>query len=142
MLERCIRAKAEVVSADERESGRREILNFGHTFGHALESATRYRKLLHGEAVGWGMIAAARLSVQLRMLAEADAARIEQLVRRVGLPRLPKVRTERLMELMRTDKKARGGKLRLVLARRIGAVETMDDLPENIVSSTWQSLGK
>ncbi|HEV8385515.1 MAG TPA: 3-dehydroquinate synthase [Candidatus Acidoferrales bacterium] len=142
MLERCIRAKAEVVSADERESGRREILNFGHTFGHALEAATRYRRLLHGEAVGWGMIASARLSVQMNMLAESDAERIEQLVRRVGLPRLPAVRTERLMELMRTDKKARGGKLRLVLARRIGAVESMDDVPENMVSSTWQRLGK
>ncbi|MBI1750769.1 MAG: 3-dehydroquinate synthase [Acidobacteria bacterium] len=143
-LERCIRAKAEVVSADERESGLREILNFGHTFGHALEAATRYRKFLHGEAVGWGMIAAARLSVQMKLLAPAEETRIAQLVRRVGpLPKLPAVKPERMVELMRGDKKARGGRLRVVVARRIGAVETAEDVPEEMVASVlnwmWES---
>jgi 3-dehydroquinate synthase len=141
VLERCIRAKAEVVSADERESGLREILNFGHTFGHALEAATRYRKLLHGEAVGWGMIAAAQLSVEMKLLAPEQAARIAQLVRRVGPPpKLPPIPPERLMELMRADKKARGGRLRIVLAKRIGAVETVEDVPEDLVKSTLREL--
>ncbi len=142
MLERCIRAKAEVVSADERESGLREILNFGHTFAHALEAATRYRRFLHGEAVGWGMIAAARLSVQMKLLTEADAERIAQLVRRVGpLPKVPAVKADQLVALMRTDKKARGGRLRMVLARRIGVVETVDDVPEDLVAGVLQSEG-
>lgn len=143
VLERCIRAKAEVVSADERESGLREILNFGHTFGHALEAATGYRKFLHGEAVGWGMLAAARLSVQMKMLAEADETRIERLVRSVGtLPKLPAVNPWRLVDWMRGDKKARDGRLRMVLARRIGAVETVEDVPEDLVMGTLQSLTK
>ncbi len=143
VLERCIRAKAEVVSADERESGLREILNFGHTFGHALEAATRYRKFLHGEAVGLGMIAAARLSVEMKLLAAADAARISQLVRRVGpLPKVPTMKAERLVELMRADKKARDGRLRMVLARRIGAVETVADVPGDLVISTLRNLTK
>ena len=143
MLERCIRTKAEVVSADEHEGGLREVLNFGHTFAHALEAATRYRKVLHGEAVGWGMMAAARLSVRLTMLAEADAARIEELVRRVGtLPKLPANKSERLVELMRTDKKARGGRLRMVLARRIGAVETVEDVAEDLVLLTLREIAK
>ena len=141
VLERCIRAKAEVVSADERESGLREILNFGHTFGHALEAAGHYRKLLHGEAVGWGMIAAAQLSVQMKLLAPEQAERIAQLVCRVGpLPRLPSIKPERLIELMRADKKARGGRLRIVLAKRIGAVETVEDVPEHLVESTLREL--
>lgn len=141
VLERCIRAKGEVVSADERESGLREILNFGHTFGHALEAATRYRKFLHGEAVGWGMIAAARVSVQMKLLASEEETRITQLVRRVGpLPKLPAIKSARLVELMRADKKARGGRIRMVLAQRIGAVETVEDVPEDVVSSSWRSL--
>ncbi len=143
VLERCIRAKAEVVSADERESGLREILNFGHTVGHALEAATRYRKFLHGEAVGWGMVASARLSVQMKMLAEADETRITRLVRRVGtLPRLTAVNPRRLIDLMRGDKKARNGRLRMVLAQRIGAVETAEDVPEHLLAGTLQSLTK
>ena len=141
VLERCIRAKAEVVSADERESGPREILNFGHTFGHALEAATRYRKFLHGEAVGWGMIAAARLSAQMKLLPSEVQTRITQLVRRVGpLPKLPAIQSARLLELIRADKKSRGGRIRMVLAQRIGAVETVEDVPDDLMSSTWRSL--
>src|SRR6202521_1605749 len=90
VIPRCIRAKASVVSRDERESGLREILNFGHTFAHALETATGYRRYLHGEAVGWGMIAASRLAQAIGMLAESDARRVETLVRRSGpLPPFP-----------------------------------------------------
>ncbi|MCL4524576.1 MAG: 3-dehydroquinate synthase [Acidobacteria bacterium] len=141
VLERCIRAKAEVVSADERESGLREILNFGHTFAHALEAATRYRTLMHGEAVGWGMIGAARLSVQMNLLKQEDAARIMMLVQRVGrLPKLPALKAESLVEWMRGDKKARNGRLRMVLAERIGAVETVEDVPEEQVKNTLREL--
>jgi 3-dehydroquinate synthase len=92
VIPRCIRVKADVVSRDEREAGLREVLNFGHTFAHAFETATRYRRYRHGEAVAWGMIAAARLARRLGMLLEDDAQRIEGLVLRLGpLPPLPRV---------------------------------------------------
>ena len=125
VVPRCIQAKANVVTRDERESGLREILNFGHTFAHAFETATAYRKYLHGEAVGWGMIAASRLAARMGLMASEDAERIERLVRRVGpLPSLPRAKPSRLVEIMHADKKTRGGKLRLVLSRKIGSAET------------------
>ena len=141
MLERCIRAKAEIVCADERESGLRMVLNFGHTFAHALETATGYRKYLHGEAVGWGMIAAARLSVKRKLLPPAEAMRIEQLVRRIGpLPALPSAPAARLVATMRADKKSHAGRLRFVLALAIGRVEVVEDVPEELVLETCRDL--
>lgn len=122
-IERSVAQKARVVSEDERESGLREILNFGHTFGHALESVTRYRKYLHGEAVGWGMIAASRLAVEKGMLSSRDEERIATLVASVGpLPEWPSVPPARLIAAMQADKKTRAGKLRFVLPERVGAV--------------------
>ena len=142
VIPRCIRAKADVVGRDERESGLREILNFGHTFAHAFETATRYKTYLHGEAVGWGMIAAARLSRRLGMLGTSDAARIEKLVRSTGpLPALPKAPPERLIEIMRSDKKARAGKLRFVLTRGIGKAETVAGVPVSTVRRIVVDLG-
>jgi 3-dehydroquinate synthase len=137
---RCIRVKAGVVSRDERESGLREMLNFGHTFAHALETATGYRRYLHGEAVGWGMIAAARLAERAGMFPAAQARRIEALVRRVGpLPALPDKGPEKLIRIMGADKKARGGKLRFVLPDRIGRVQTVSGIPARSVRGV---LGK
>src|SRR2546422_9804174 len=122
ILPRCIRAKADVVGRDERESGLREILNFGHTFAHALEAATGYNRFLHGEAVGWGMIAATLLAVAREMLPENEAARIIGLVSRVGpRPPLPRIPARRMLEIMRADKKTRGGHLRFRSEeRRVG----------------------
>ncbi len=131
VIQRSVAAKAAVVSQDERENRRREILNFGHTVGHALEAVTRYQHFLHGEAVGWGMLAAARLAEKAGMLPVTLAARLERLVRSVGpLPPLPRVTVERLIETMHHDKKARGGVLRFVLPRRIGAADIGVELPE------------
>jgi 3-dehydroquinate synthase len=141
IVPRCIRAKARVVSRDEREAGLREILNFGHTVGHALEAATRYKRFLHGEAVAWGMVAAVWLAVGLQRLAEGEAARIIRLISRVGaLPRLPGISASRLLRFMRADKKSRGGRLRFVLPRRIGRVETMSDIPERLIGRVWSHL--
>jgi len=118
VIKRSVAQKARVVSTDERESGLREILNFGHTFAHALESVTRYRKYLHGEAVAWGMVAAAMFSVANGMLAEADATRIINLTGNVGpLPSWPAVSPARLVSAMQADKKTRAGRLRFVLPR-------------------------
>ena len=123
VIERSVAQKAHVVSADERESGLREILNFGHTFAHALESATRYRKYLHGEAVGWGMIAASIFAAANGMLSAHDAERIVSVTRSVGpLPPWPAVPPARLMAAMQADKKTRAGRLRFVLPERIGKV--------------------
>jgi len=123
VIERSVSQKARVVSLDEREFGLREILNFGHTFAHALESVTRYRKYLHGEAVGWGMIAATRMAVASGLLSAKDSGRILHLIARVGsLPRWPSASPARLIAAMQADKKTRAGRLRFVLPERIGKV--------------------
>jgi 3-dehydroquinate synthase len=141
VLPRCIRAKAEVVRRDERESGLREILNFGHTVGHALESVTAYAEFLHGEAVGWGMMAATLMAVALGRLGPGEAARILRLIAKVGpLPALPRVSASRLLQAMRADKKARGGHLRFVLPRRIGSVEGVAGVPEALVVEVLREL--
>lgn len=143
VIPRCIRVKAKVVSRDEREAGLREILNFGHTFAHGFETATGYRKYLHGEAVGWGMIAAARLAGRVGVLAPESEERIERLVRRVGpLPSLPDAKPSRLVEIMHADKKVRGGQLRLVLTRKIGTAETFGPVPPKLVAAVLAHLGR
>jgi 3-dehydroquinate synthase len=122
-IERSIAQKARVVSEDEHESGLREILNFGHTFAHALESVTGYRMYLHGEAVGWGMIAAARLAVEKGMLSPRDEERVARVIARVGpLPAWPSLLPAQLIAAMQADKKARAGRLRFVLPERVGIV--------------------
>jgi 3-dehydroquinate synthase len=143
VIPRCIQVKAGVVSRDERESGLREILNFGHTFAHAFETATAYRKYLHGEAVGWGMIAAARLAERMGLLPAEDARRIEAVTWRVGpLPDLSRTPPSRLIEIMRADKKTRAGKLRLVLSRKIGSAETFGPVAPGLVSEVLDDLGR
>ena len=101
----------------------REILNFGHTFAHALESVTRYQMYLHGEAVGWGMIAAARLAVEKGLLSPGEEGRIAKLIARVGpLPTWPSIPPAKLIAAMQADKKTRAGRLRFVLPESIGRV--------------------
>lgn len=130
-----VRIKAQVVEDDEREEGRRAVLNFGHTLGHALEAATGYTAWRHGEAVAVGMAAAARLAVCLGMLAEREASRLVDLLRRVGLPvGLPGgISPEELLALMRRDKKVLSGRLTFVLPVEIGKVEIVRDVPEEAV---------
>jgi 3-dehydroquinate synthase len=142
VLPRCIAAKAQIVSRDERESGPREALNLGHTFGHALEALTRYRRFLHGEAVGWGLIAAARLAAAIQWLTDGDALRMEALVRRVGLlPGLPRMSPARWMQVMRDDKKSRGGRLRFILPRQIGEARAAENVPERALADVLTGLG-
>jgi 3-dehydroquinate synthase len=123
-IARCISIKAGVVTRDERESSVRKILNFGHTLGHALEAATRYKRFRHGEAVAWGMMAATLVGVATGRTRKADAERIIQLVRRVGpLPALRGIRAGSLRGIVARDKKNRGGRVRWVLVRGIGHPE-------------------
>jgi 3-dehydroquinate synthase len=129
LITRSVEIKASVVSKDERESGPREILNFGHTFGHALESVTRYSRFRHGEAVAWGMMAAALLGHEVDLTPAEDASRIVALVRRLGtLPPWPRVSSAKLLEAMRSDKKSRGGRLRFVLSPKIGTAVSRDGI--------------
>jgi 3-dehydroquinate synthase len=116
-VRRCCEIKAHVVGADEKEAGLRAILNFGHTFGHAIEAGMGYGAWLHGEGVGCGMVMAAELSARLGLVSTAFARRIETLVARAGLPvRGPaSLAPARYLELMRVDKKAQGGDIRFVL---------------------------
>ena len=130
--------KAAVVAADEHETGEREILNFGHTFGHAIETALGHGTWLHGEAVGAGMAMAAELSRRLGLIEASDAARLIDLVGRAGLPvRGPGLEAGRYVELMRRDKKSRAGELRLIVLNRLGraAVRSVDpDLVAKVVA--------
>jgi 3-dehydroquinate synthase len=141
LVSRSAAIKAAVVAGDEREAGRRAILNFGHTLGHALEAATGYGEYLHGEAVAIGMVAAARLSVRLTGLAPAAAARLEAVIAACGLPAAPRapVSTERVLAAARLDKKARGGALRFVLLRAFGAPEVRP-VDEELARMVWESL--
>ncbi len=134
LIPRNVAIKARVVSRDEHESGIREILNYGHTFAHALESVTNYRRYQHGEAVAWGMIAAAFLGHELGLTRAEDVSRIVVLIRRLGpLPPWPHVSSTALLNAMRSDKKTRAGILRFVLSPRIGEARTYDTVPLHIV---------
>lgn len=141
VVARCAGIKAEVVGRDEHETGLRQILNFGHTFGHGLEAATGYRLLLHGEAVGWGMLAALEIARRSGRLGAADARRCARLIASLGpLPRLPAAAFRAGMARMSSDKKARAGKLRWVLPRRIGESEITDRVSPSLVRGVIASL--
>jgi 3-dehydroquinate synthase len=132
VVARCCELKARVVRQDETETGLRAILNFGHTIGHAIENISGYGKYLHGEAIAIGQVAAAKLSAQLTGLSADDAARIERLFRRAGLPaavRFSAAARARLLAAMQRDKKVSAGRVKFVLARRIGRVEPGHEVP-------------
>ena len=137
-IEQSCRNKAEVVGADERESGQRALLNLGHTFAHAIETGTGYGAWLHGEAVAAGMLMAADLSCRLGWLGAADRDRVERLLIQACLPtRSPAgLSSERLLELMAVDKKVMHGRLRLVLLQAIGKAIVTDAFPAELLRET------
>ncbi len=137
-IERSCQNKAEVVAADERESGVRATLNFGHTFGHAIETATGYHSWLHGEAIGVGMLMAADMSMRLGWLNEDDVHRIDSMIDRAQLPtRAPAdLATARFIELMSVDKKVKDGKIHLVLLKSIGEAVVTADYPAALLQTT------
>ena len=129
-IKRSCEIKAWVVAQDEREAGLREILNFGHTFGHAIETGLGHGAWLHGEAVGCGMVMGAELSARLGLIDTDYAQRIQRIVARAGLPVVgPRLGASRYLELMRHDKKARAGAIRFVVIESPGraGVHTADD---------------
>jgi len=138
---RSVEIKADIVGQDERESGLRKVLNFGHTFGHAIETGSGYGAWLHGEAVAAGMAMAADLSRQLGYLTEADTGRIRALLQRAGLPVASKgIAPERLQQLMSVDKKVKEGRIHFVLLERLGAATLRDDVPRAALDRTLSRL--
>lgn len=135
-----VRIKSEVVAADELEFGLRMILNFGHTIGHAIEAATRYKQLLHGEAIAWGSIAATHLAQSRGLLSPKDATRIEQTILRYGpLPDFTAT-ASKLVELTATDKKVRGGTRSFVLPTAIGKVQIVRDVTDAELLQATESM--
>lgn len=137
VVRRSCEIKADVVAADERESGIRAILNFGHTFGHAIETLTGYRRFLHGEAVAIGMVMAADLSWRQGLLPGEDARRIRAALAALGLPVTPPLlAAEAMLAAMGMDKKVLDGRLRLVLATALGSAVVTEDVDPAALSRT------
>ncbi|MBF0147484.1 MAG: 3-dehydroquinate synthase [Magnetococcales bacterium] len=135
VVQTCCAIKAEVVSADEHERGQRALLNFGHTFGHAIESLTGYDQLLHGEAVAMGMVMAADLSRRMGWLGEEQWRATVSLLRRTGLPlTVPELEVAAFKDAFSRDKKVRDGRPRFVLLREIGHATVTSDIPEPLLS--------
>ena len=139
-IERSCRNKAEVVAADERESGERALLNLGHTFGHAIESGMGYGNWLHGEGVAAGTIMAADLSQRLGWISAQDVARIRNLLKQARLPVVaPDLGTGKYLELMELDKKVEDGKMRFVLLRKVGRAVVSGDVPPELLRQTLEA---
>jgi 3-dehydroquinate synthase len=140
VIHRSCQIKAQIVGRDEREQGDRALLNLGHTFGHAVESATHYTQWLHGEAVGAGLLMAAGMSQELGFIDTAAVDRVRRLLERVGLPvRIGEVPPDLALEHMKIDKKVQGGRMRLVLLRAIGEAFVTADYPEPALKRTLSS---
>jgi len=135
-----VRLKARVVSADEREGGLRQVLNLGHTIGHALEAETRYTQLLHGEAVAWGMIAATHIALSTGRLDETTAERIIAAI--LGFGGLPsmKIQTSSVVKRLHSDKKTRQGVVHFILPTKVGKVEVVGDVPATAVRSAVDEI--
>ena len=133
-IRRSCELKARIVAADEREAGERALLNFGHTFGHAIEAGTGYGTWLHGEAVAAGMVMAAELSALMGQLKKTEVSRVRELVRRAGLPVSgPALAPERMLELMALDKKAAKGRTRFIVLESIGRAALRADIDAQAV---------
>ena len=140
LIAECVAVKASVVEADERESGLRRILNFGHTIGHALEAETSYKKYLHGEAVAWGMLAATKIGARLERTDAETARRITSTV--LAYAQLPPVavRSKSVIRRLRSDKKTIDGTVHFVLPVEIGRVEIVPNVPERAVLDAIDEL--
>jgi len=140
LIAQSVKLKAEVVSADEHEGGLRRVLNLGHTIGHALEAETGYRRLLHGEAVGWGMIAATNIALRVGRTDSVTAGRIADAV--LSLGRLPEVNvsSRKILARLQSDKKTQNGVVHFILPREIGKVEVASDVPQSVVVESVDEL--
>ena len=136
IITRSCQAKAEVVGQDEKESGIRAILNYGHTIGHAVESLTHYKQFVHGEAVAIGMVAAGKIAVQMGLWTQPQADRQDALIRKAGLPTdIPsEIAIADILETIKSDKKVKAGKVRFILPTAIGKVIITDRVTSEIIT--------
>ena len=136
------RIKADVVSQDERESGLRRTLNFGHTVGHAIESVSRYQRYAHGEAVAYGMLAAAHLATARGLFSDSDLAALAGLIAKLGpLPSVSDLSAAAICKAIRRDKKVLDGRLHMILPVRLGATVTVDDVTEAEIGTALRTIG-
>jgi 3-dehydroquinate synthase len=143
LIERCIAIKIKVVEEDERETGLRKILNFGHTIGHALEQATGYKRLRHGEAVGWGMLGAGWIAIQRGMWSVQELGRLQSILIRAGCLHDPgKLSTKQIIQALKHDKKKSGKTLQFVLPEETGKVTIVKDLPRELVEEGVRMMFK
>lgn len=136
IITRSCQAKADVVSQDEKESGLRAILNYGHTIGHAVESLTNYKQFVHGEAVGIGMVAAGKIALEMGLWTKAEAQRQDALIAKAGLPtEIPsELAIEDILETIKSDKKVKAGKVRFILPTAIGKAIISDRVTPEIIT--------
>lgn len=141
LITRCVRIKIQVVEEDERELGLRKILNFGHTIGHALEQATRFKRLRHGEAVGWGMLAAGRIASQRGMWSQTEFESLQSILFRSRcLYPLGKLTAQQVVEALKHDKKKTGKTLNFVLPERIGRVAIVKDVTKEQIDDSLRFI--
>jgi 3-dehydroquinate synthase len=141
VIRRSCEIKARIVACDEREQGDRALLNLGHTFGHAIESATQYTRWLHGEAVGTGLLMAATMSRECGLMGDGDVRRLQRLLERLGVPvKIEGVKAETALEHMRIDKKVQAGRMRLVLLKAIGESFVTADYSEPALQRTLDAF--
>ncbi|MCH7797873.1 MAG: 3-dehydroquinate synthase [Planctomycetes bacterium] len=142
LIERTVRIKVGIVREDERETGRRALLNLGHTFAHAIE-AQPHVEIRHGEAVSIGLTAAMEVAVRTGRMTDADRGRVTGLLETFGLPlRMPqRVELARLLRAMQYDKKAISGRIRLVIPEGLGSASVTDDVPDDVVAAAWACVG-
>ncbi len=140
LIAQSVKLKAEVVSADEHEGGLRRVLNLGHTIGHALEAETKYRALLHGEAVAWGMVAATNIALSVNRTDSVTAGRITDSI--LSLGRLPEVNVSarKILARLQSDKKTQNGVVHFILPREIGKVEVASDVPESAILDSVEEI--
>ena len=141
LVARCAAIKGDIVSRDEKEGDLRRVLNLGHTVGHGLEAAARFQGLKHGEAVGYGMIAALRISKSLGRIAAKEAQRAESVIASIGrLPSLKGIKLKPAIDALQHDKKVRDGAVHFILPQEIGRVEVTRDVPLDLVRETVKAL--
>jgi 3-dehydroquinate synthase len=142
LIAECCRIKADVVGEDERESGPRRVLNFGHTIGHALEAVTRYRRFRHGEAIGYGMLAAAHISAARGAMSADDHARLRELIVHLGpLPPVADLSIGEALDAIVMDKKVVAGRLHFVLASGIGGTAIVNDVTPEELKTAMVAIG-
>lgn len=141
VIARAAKVKINVVNRDERETGLRMVLNLGHTFGHALEEITHYKRFVHGEAVAWGLLAVSRLAQRMGALKAIEGERIERLVRSLGpLPPVRDISPASVLRLLPQDKKAVAGRIRWVVPERIGRVRITSDVPARVAEAAFRDI--